>query len=156
MMDTLLLATFPRALFCKIFLFAGVSPNGFAPCKAVYTRFKAAAVWVRRGYLLLAIEYGGDVCGAERSGCDTNICQRRAGRVCVRPRGHAGRCICFNCWARGTETWFPKMHLCSKCHVQILGVPSPCQTMHWGCHRGGPPPLCSSTLLPEYIDLCLL
>jgi hypothetical protein len=156
MMDTLLLATFPMEPFCKIFLFAGVSPNGFAPCTAVYTRFKAAAVWVRRGYLLRAIEYGGDVCGAERSGCDINRCQRRAGRGCVRPRGHAGRCICFRCWGNGTEHWFPKMHLCSKCNVQILGVPSPCRTMHWGCHRGSPPPLCSSTLLPEYITLCLL
>ena len=156
MMDTLLLATFPMEPFCKIFLFAGVSPNGFAPCTAVYTRFKAAAVWVRRGYLLRAIEYGGDVCGAERSGCDINRCQRRAGRGCVRPRGHAGRCICFRCWGNGTEHWFPKMHLCSKCNIQILGVPSPCRTMHWGCHRGSPPPLCSSTLLPEYIALCLL
>ena len=154
MMDTLRLATFPMEPFCKIFLFAGVSPSGFAPCKAVYTLFKAAAVWVRRTHLLVAIEYGGDVCGAVRSGC--NKCQRYAGEGCVRPRGHTGRCICWRCRAIGTEQWFPKMHLCSKCHSVILGVPSPCRTMHWGCHRGGPPPLCSSTLLPEYIALCLL
>ena len=154
MRDALLLATLPSGAFRKIFLFVGVSPSGFAPCKAVYTLFKAAGVWLRRGSLLRATEYGGDVCQAERCGCKK--CQGSELAGCVRPRGHTGRCICWTCWESGTERWFPKMRLCSKCHCAILGVPSPCGTMHWGCYRGLPPPYFSSKLLPEYTASCLL
>ena len=141
----------PEMLFRMIFLHVGsVDPSGLATSRTVYGLFKAAGAWVRRHYLIRACEYGGTNCQAH-----CVICAKK--EVCVRPKEHLGRCICFDCYIRGVEHWFPGLRLCTMCHSAIRGVvvtTSTYELMHWGCSRYSTPPSHSSDLLPEFHSSC--
>ena len=161
-----MMALLPEVVFRMIFLHVGsVYPSGLAPSSAVYGLFKAAGAWVRRHYLLRACDYGGGDCQGHCVICGSTLgSTTRRGRatkrraVCVRPKGHLGRCVCFPCYGRGVEHWFPGLRLCSMCHSAIRGVvvtTSTYEFMHWGCYRYSTPPSHSSDLLPEFHSLCI-
>ena len=147
-----MMALLPEVVFRMIFLHVGsVYPSGLAPSSAVYGLFKAAGAWVRRHYLLRACDYGGGDCRGHCVICGST-------HVCVRPKGHLGRCVCFPCYGRGVEHWFPGLRLCSMCHSAIRGVvvtTSTYEFMHWGCYRYSTPPSHSSDLLPEFHSSCI-